>query len=382
VAAATSGRTTAILLSLVVWSSSCSTPSPDQGPERLPNGSFPEVASRLVCLGDIPPQWASTLHDGGSISLPDTMLGLGTVAGTKAFGQHRTSVDSGIGALDLTNGRFQKISTFDADVGGMGAIAVEQPWVVWEQLDSRRDLTDWSMKAFNLETGAEHVLANSHDSEGSKVVGQQPIPVLAGSLVAWSQPVSTANEALEAEVRILDLRTFRHVTVDSGLVSSPVFAGPYLIWAKRDQSNAFTLKAIDALTHEPVRLPSPLQRPGTVGYLGGSPDFLVWSDQTTTRLSVWHLTTDTFTYFKVDDHSHYFQFLSLAGHFLLWFTGSSSAVLDLTTGNGFDFDGTVAGSQERIALVKASATVKGTIGSSEVASLLLTEAPELATCSR
>jgi len=44
--------------------------------------------------------------------------------------------------------------------------------------------------------------------------------------------------------------------------------------------------------------------------------------------------------------------------------------------------GTIAGSPERLALVKVSTAAKGTPGSSEIGSLLLGEVPGLTTCTR
>src|SRR4051794_39495289 len=130
-------------------------------------------------------------------------------------------------------------------------------------------------------------------------------------MAAWAQPVSGG-----AELRTVELATGRAQTVDSGMISSPVFAGPYLVWGKVDRIGAYSFQAVDASTLRPAPLPDRLRHPGSIGYLAGSPEYLAWSDQTHTALTVWRLKSQDYRELRTPDHLHEFQFLQLAGHFL------------------------------------------------------------------
>src|SRR5262245_46193292 len=47
--------------------------------------------------------------------------------------------------------------------------------------------------------------------------------------------------------------------------------------------------------------------------------------------------------------------MQFAGHFLVWFAGGASSVLDLSTGNGFDVAGTVTGTEGSIVIAELPA---------------------------
>jgi hypothetical protein len=82
----------------------------------------------------------------------------------------------------------------------------------------------------------------------------------------------------------------------------------------------------------------------------------VWSSQDTTTLTAWRLSDGTAVSFASHDGRHFFQFLQVSGEFLVWFAGSSSAVLDLRTGHGFDLPGTVAVSAQTLAVARPDPT--------------------------
>src|SRR5262249_20844897 len=134
----------------------------------------------------------------------------------------------------------------------------------------------------------------------------------------------------------------------------------------------------------PVALPGQprLQHPGPIGYLAGSPEFLAWSSQDYTGLTAWQIGSARNSQFTTPDGRHPFQFLRLAGHFVLWFGGGASSVLDLRTGNAFDVHGTVAGSPDRIATAEAVGrpAIKGGFTASRLSSIATRSAPDIAQC--
>ncbi|GIH05467.1 hypothetical protein Rhe02_35340 [Rhizocola hellebori] len=339
-ARATSGKYLAALavVALTGWGTGCSAPpAPDPAPEGL---------SQQVCFGPEPAQWAAQAV--ATTTSQGLTFGVHAVAGEVVFGQFHSSAGRGVGALDPRSGKLTTIGDYAPGVSGLGAMAAESPWIVWEQLNSKTNLSDWSVHAFNQDTGDRLVVATSAGPDGGYVAGQQPLPALAHGIVAWAQPVRGSAGTVESELKSFDLAARGVTTLDTGRLSSPVFAGPYLLWAKVDSAMSYTLHAVDAKTLRSVELPEPLRHPASVAYLSGSPDYLAWSSQDLSRLDVWHFGTQQRKSFTVADRHHAFQFLHLAGGFLLWYGGTASSVLDLSTGAAFDVAGTVTGSADWI----------------------------------
>lgn len=342
-----------------------------------------------VCFRPAPPSWGSALRAGGVDTPAGVTFGLAGLAGDAAFGQFNSASASGIGRLDLTSGRLTTLSTYRPGTSGLGGLAIDGPWVVWEQLDSQTNLADWSVHATNQQTGESRVLATSRLDGGGFVAGQQPIPVLRNGMAAWAQPVPGSGGKVRAEVRLVELSTGRERTLDTGGLSSPVFAGPYLIWATIDGAGRYALKAVDATTWAPVLLPAPLRHPDSIGHLAGSAGYLTWSSEDSADLTVWQVNTDTYHRFTSHDGRHHFQFMQLAGHFVLWFGGTVSSILDVTTGAAFDIAGTTAGSPERIATSEpigpsgatpSSAPDRGHVTASRVSSIATASAAGIPAC--
>ncbi|OLB74482.1 MAG: hypothetical protein AUI14_23530 [Actinobacteria bacterium 13_2_20CM_2_71_6] len=383
------------VLAAVVWSTgACSTaaPRPKPAPSAVPASSAPPSPGdpalaggpgRLVCFGPTPQEWAAgfathTVVPGGGL-----MFVSGALAGDTTYGQYHLPSRSGIGALDLASGQLTKISSFRPGVSGLGGMAVEPPWLVWAQLNSETDLSDWSLHAWDQRTGATSVLATSRLADGTNVKGQEPLPVLRNGRVTWAQPVPAAAGTFEAELRTVDLATRQKTTLASGRISSPVYAGRYLIWGTVSGSNEYAFQAVDADTRQPVPLPAGLPHPDSIGYLAGSADAFAWSSLDGTRLTVWQLGSAHHDEFAIHDGIHFFQFLQLAGHFLVWFAAGTSAVLDLTTGAGFDVSGgSVAGSPAWIVRADpiGQPATKGALVPSRVSRIATGSAPPITGC--
>lgn len=390
-ALATSGRTVAAaaLLAVAVWSTSCSTPPPHGGISRTvatPSiSAAPTITKPVpVCFGRPAGNWARAFTHGGVTLARGVSFTLGALSGDKAFGQFNSATGSGIAELDLATGTLTKVSAYAAGVSGFGGMAADLPWVVWEQLDSQTNLLDWRIYAWNETTGARTLLATSRQSDGGYVNGQQPLPVLSHGVTAWAQPVPGASGQVRAQIRVLHLATGRESTVGSGRVSSPVYAGRYLVWGALSDRGAYSFHAVDATTLSPVTLPEQVRQPASIGFLAGSPQYLAWSSGDYTGLTVWRIGASGYGRFAASDRSHHFQYLQLAGRFVLWFSGAASSVLDLRTGDAFDVNGTVAASGERITIAQTAAAggaaAKGQFTASRVASIATRAAPPIAGC--
>jgi hypothetical protein len=347
----------------------------------VPPASATPVA---VCFGAMPGDWTQALHARSVTTPSGVRFGPGGVAGGAAIGEFNSAAGSGIGLLDFTTGRLTTISRFPPGIGGIGAMMADPPWVVWEELDSQTNLNDWSIHAWNLTSGTGRVLATSRLSNGNYVPGQQPLPVVSNGLAAWAQPVPGSSGYNVAQIRAVDLSTGRVSTLDTGRVSSPVYAGHYLVWAKIDSARRYLLRVFDTASLRPVVTPGPLRNPGPILYLAGSPEYLAWSSGDLNTLTVWPVGTARLITFTQSDSGHPFEFLQLAGHFVLWYTGNGSSVLDLRTGNAFDVGGSVSGSADAIAIEQpvGPPSTKGAFVSSRVSTLATAALPDIRGCTK
>jgi hypothetical protein len=333
-----------------------------------------------VCFGATPADWTRALHARSVISPAGTYFGPGGILGGAAIGQFNSASESGIGRLDMTTGRLTTIAQFPGAAGGVGAMAVDPPWVVWEELDSQTNLGDWTIHVWNQRAGTGRLLATSRLSNGTYVTGQEPEPVVRNGVAAWAQPVPGQDHY---KVRAVDLATGMVSTLDTGRVSSPVYAGPYLVWGKIDTAGRSLLRVADAENFRPAAIPGPLRDPGSLLYLAGSPQYLAWSSGDLNTLTVWPVGTGRLLRFTQSDSGHPFQFLQLTGHFVLWYTGTGSSVLDLQTGNAFDLAGSGAASAGAITVQEQlKQPPKGSFASVRVSTLATAAMPAIRTCSR
>jgi hypothetical protein len=344
------------------------------------------VKSVDVCIAQPPPTWTEAFQS-HSVALPSgTRFGLGapTISGQLAFGQFDTQSGSGIGSLDLGTGRMTRIATWDTPISGMGWMAVELPWVVWEQGNSQANLSDWSVLAWNKDTGVTSTIATSLLPDGSFLFGQPPLPALRHGLAVWAQPLPKRSDYNEAEIHVRDLARATDTILASGRVGAPVFAGRNLIWAQRDSVGGYSFQAADADTLRPTDLPARLRDPGPIVYVAGSSRYLAWSGDDSLGATVWTIDSGDFATYRSPDLNHAFQFMQLADHYLLYYGGTSSTVLDLLTGNGFDVAGSLAGSDQVIAKEEPSAptTQKGQPVSSRISSVSISAVGAIAPCTR
>ncbi|MDQ2912798.1 MAG: hypothetical protein M3T56_06025 [Chloroflexota bacterium] len=327
------------------------------------------------------------LFERQSHNLPQGVrLGLASptlVTGEVVYGQFNSNSESGIGRIDLRNGEFERLVVFDPAASGVAWMAAEPPWLVWTLGNSTTNVADWSLLARNLDTGRTLTLATAKAPDGTFLFGQQPLPAIREGRVSWAQPLPKRGPNPEAEIHVYDLAAARDTVLATGRVSSPVYAGGRLIWASRSADDAkFSFQAVGGVDLRPIQLPERLRDPGSVLYLAGSAESLAWNADGG-HAAIWAFDTSTYSVYQAPDLKHQFQFLQVAGPFLLWYGGITSSVLDLRTGKGFDVAGTLAASAEGIAasdIVRASGSRATGFAASRVGLAHLSEAPRISTC--
>ena len=346
-------RSAAIVLTMAlgVWSITCATPDRASTPTVLPSQSdaTPKHVTVDACITAMPADWDRAF--GGGTTMPEGMrFGLGnpTIAGTTVFGQYNTATSSGIARLDLSTGRVEKLVAFPPNASGTASIAASPPWLAWTVGNAKENVFDWTVMAMNLETGETLALAKSRGADGTFLPGQQPVLSLRGSTLVWSQALPGPLTQYQSEVHRYDLGAHRDQLIAKGRVSTPAYAADLLIWAERGGDGSYAFHVVDAETLAPKEIPAVLRDPGSIIFLGGDAKHFAWTAEGLLQVNVWRVGANERRTYRAPDIKHYFQFLQFAGDYLLWYSGVTSAVLDLRTGALIDVAGSLAGSDDLI----------------------------------
>lgn len=284
------------------------------------------VRALQTCFGAATAGWSGAQR----ASLPTTQLDVQVVApsGDRAYGSYRTTAgEQGIVAVDLSSGALTRL------VAGLGGLAVAPPWLAWVEHTGQINPGPWALRARNLDTGEQLTLATSRLANGTDGLPYPGGLALHGTELAWVQATSIDLRARADELRVYDLAAHKQSVLDTGVLGTPVLAGPYLVWTHGGGDGA-VLQAVDASTLLPAALPARLRAQTGVLELAGSPAYLFWNTDAH-HGTAWRIDRDRLTTYTVDE-AHRLQFFSVAGHFLLWEVGTPGAiVMDLDTGGGY-----------------------------------------------
>ncbi|MHB8503264.1 MAG: hypothetical protein ACYDHE_20265 [Candidatus Acidiferrales bacterium] len=277
-----------------------------------------------------------------------------------------------IASVALSTGMMTTVAPMSAS--GFGWMTYADGWLVWIE-PGVLDIQLW-----NASTHEVRQVATGPQLEGtSYLTGSLMDPVIGHGYMAWSQPVSSRS----AELRVYELAT-GHVTIlDSGDVGSPVFAGPDLVWTKRDAGAADArFLFADASTLQTVAASAELRDPRDIGFVAGSPDRLVWTGTVGSSNGTWFV--DDLAAGNIRTYTasgHYFQFPQLAGPYLVWFGADKNSIVDLRSGAGFDLSlpGGVEASGDTI-VVDSGSGPKASVSRTEVSVLHPSQLSSLGPC--
>ena len=253
-----------------------------------------------------------------------------------AFGQYQTARGMGVGIVDLTTGRFTSAATLGANASGVGSLSVALPWVVWEQGDSATDFGRWGVWAWNHDTRKLTQLSSGRRADGSEIPGSGPVPLVVGGHAFFAQPqTSNTPQSTLSDLRDVDLSTGHVRVLASGVLSSPIRAGSWIIWASAAATGEAwgQLHALDSRTRQPVALPTALRSPGPVAAMVGNANAIGWTTTQGDALTIRDLTGNPTAVVQTTlDADHQLQFLQLQGTRLLWASPSGDALADTATG--------------------------------------------------
>lgn len=380
-----------VMIALTLWTVACSQPSgvvpsptPSVASSAIASPTATAVRTFKACLTPFPATWGKSFAE--ETTTPEGMtfsLSNPSVVGRMVYGQFNTTASSGIARIDLDNGRLDTLVSFAPAASGTSSIAVSLPWLVWTISNSKNTFFDWTVSAQNLDTGELITLAQSRTADGSFLPGQQPTLALHGTRVAWSQALPGPLTKYSSEVHLFDLGSRSEKILASGLVSAPVYAGNLLIWGERDATGVYSFKTVDADTLVPMALPAALRDPASIIYLSGTRDWFAWTVEGLQVVNIWQVGSAERRVYKTPDIKHYFQHMQFAGNYLLWYTGITSAIMDLDSGALVDVDGSLATGDDLIVMARpVGPHVKGEFVASRVSAARASALALLSACVR
>ena len=241
-----------------------------------------------------------------------------------------------VAAIDLSTGAVTVAAELPSTIAGIASMSVDDPWLVWVEADSQSDLGLWKIVAWNRLTQTTRTLATSQLPDGTDFANFVTAPVVGSDYAAWLQPVS--HSVVELRVYKFDTNTVS--VLDRGMIGSPILMGRYLAWPKLSSlGGQSVLSLADSSTLASVRTPPALASPLKVMFATGSSNYLVWTPDghswSAQRLDDGAIRT----LIVPSDGRHFAQYPMVAGSDLVWWSGGYTTLVDLQTGNGFDFGG-------------------------------------------
>jgi hypothetical protein len=301
-----------------------------------------------------------------------------------AYGGFTSAKQHGIAAVNLATGKMTVVLVMSKSESGFAWMSYADGWLVWSQGESHGGLGIWSIQAWNTQTHERRQLATSRLANGTYLTGELAFPVVGHGYVAWNQPVSSTS----ADVRVYRFATKTMTTLDSGYVSSPVFAGTYLAWGKGQAASdpLAEFRFADATTLALVVAPPTLSGRYPLTYLAGSPDYMLWIalpetlTPSNSAMSVDELATGRVTEYGAQDH--YLQFPTLAGPYFVWAGGDRNSVVDLRTASGFDIPlpGGVSAAGDTIVVATIAGFSKSSVSSTAISVVHPSRLSRLAPC--
>jgi len=376
---------TTVLLGACAPRNPVSTASP-AGRATLPSSPTPSGPTEL-CFNAPPADWVAAMSNSVA-TLNGINFGPSAVDAERgiAYGYFQSASQQGIAAVDLTTGKMSVVSLMSPSESGVAWMSYADGWLAWAQGESNSVLGIWSIQVWNSQTQEKRQIATSRLADGTYLTGQLVYPVVGHGYVAWNQPVSNTS----ADVRVYRFATRTMTTLDTGYVSSPVFAGIYLVWGKKGAAagSQAEFRFADAATLEPVAGPAELSRSYVATYLAGSPDSLLWIaipqvlSPNNSMMSVDDLATGRVTEYGA--RNHYLQFPTIAGPYLVWFGADKNSVVDLRTASGFDIPlpGGVAAAADTIVVAKVSSLTGVGAGTTTISVIHPPQLSRLAPCGR
>ena len=154
----------------------------------------------------------------------------------------------------------------------LGASA-DDNWIVWSEAPDQPNFADWTLWAYNLQSGQVVQVARAAQDNGQPVHGPYPLPMVEQGQLLWSQAIGpiSQNDLTNAVVRLDDLATGTTMTLATRAGSS-ILAWPWAAWDQSVPGGDGYVALKNLVTGQPTKLE---QQPKFVTLYGTS---MVYAD--------------------------------------------------------------------------------------------------------
>lgn len=324
-------------LAVTVSLTACSPTGPPQAtthsrttPRPAPTPA-PLVMRSNYCQVALPPTWRTALDAGvvGSAEGGDVNAFAVSPDGRSVFAAVSGGGWAGVVRIDSRTGGQDRIAAF-ADPGQDQVAwgAFDGRFLVWNELHSMTNLGDWSIQAWDEDTGSVWTLAGSSSQSQLPGASQFVTPALSSDAVAWTQATATGTA-----VHLYSLTSRRDRVVLTGHPAQPVFwGGDLLVPVTPAPGRLNHLVTISAASGKQVATPGPLARLTGVTFLAAAPDRVVWT--ASDYRSVWLWTPAVRQpVMLTQSPGGYAEYQALAGDVVAWTSPQGVYAADLRSGS-------------------------------------------------
>jgi hypothetical protein len=220
------------------------------------------------------------------------------------------------------------------------AASADDHWIMWSEVADQPNFFDWTLFAYNRQSGQVHQLAQAVTAIGQAVPGPSPLPVVNVGRAIWGEAMRPVGpDTLDnAVVRLEDLASGQVTTLATG-AGNPDLAWPWALWDQFDLSNGTATSTTgqtpsyvvikNLSTGQTERL---ADQPATIVIDGTS---VAWDDITSTQQSsssdvslIDDITQGTNAYTQLVSGSDTFQYVTLNTRLVAWTAFSATEVYD------------------------------------------------------
>jgi hypothetical protein len=242
----------------------------------------------------------------------------------------------------VTGGGWAGVVRVDAHTGGQDRVAAfpdpgqdQVAWgefdgrfLVWNELHSMTNLGDWSIRAWDENTGSVWTLASSSSQAQLPGATQFVTPTLSSGTVAWTQAAGDGTA-----VHLYSLASRQDRVVLTGHPAQPVFWGGNLLVPVTPAPGQLNhLVTISAASGRQVATPGPLDGLSGVTFLAASPDRVVWTASDYKSVWLW-MPRARQPVMLTQSPGGYAEYQALAGDVVAWTSPQGVFAADLRSGS-------------------------------------------------
>jgi hypothetical protein len=118
----------------------------------------------------------------------------------------------------------------------IGTVATDGQWLVWSEAADQPSFFDWTMFAYDMQTGTVQMIAQAPMANGQPAPGPHSGPIVSNGYVAWSQPLAPVTQGDTASLKniVVQLKNLStgSVTTLATSAGEVAFSWPWVAWGQ------------------------------------------------------------------------------------------------------------------------------------------------------